>query len=61
MDFYTDGSKITKPYPAIGWGAVCDSGVVIANGCFGGTNINAEIFARVLCHYTTSILATLLH
>lgn len=45
MDFYTDGSKITKPYPAIGWGAVCDSGVVVANGCLGGTNINAEIFA----------------
>lgn len=31
MDFYTDGSKITKPVSAIGWSAVCDAGVVIAN------------------------------
>lgn len=49
MIFYTDGSRIGLNKPDsqvyIGWGAVCDSGVVCTGSQIGGSNINAEIFA----------------
>lgn len=47
MKFYTDGSRIGlhTGNPIIGWGAVCQYGVLCTGSQFGGSNINAEIFA----------------
>ena len=47
MKFYTDGSRIGlhTGNPIIGWGAVCQYGVLCNGSQFGGSNINAEIFA----------------
>lgn len=47
MKFYTDGSRIglQKGDVYLGWGAVCDAGVVCTGSQIGGSNINAEIFA----------------
>ena len=47
MKFYTDGSRIGlhKGNPLLGWGAVCDSGVVASGSQIGGSNINAEMLA----------------
>ncbi|GEM_PF-6897144 len=47
MKFWTDGSRIGlhKGAPIIGWGAVCDIGVVALGARVGGSNINAEMMA----------------
>lgn len=47
MKFWTDGSRIGlhKGAPIIGWGAVCDAGVVALGARVGGSNINAEMMA----------------
>ena len=47
MKFYTDGSRIGfhSGNSIIGWGAVCEHGVLCTGSQFGGSNINAEIFA----------------
>lgn len=47
MKFYTDGSRIGlhTGNPIIGWGAVCQYGVLCTGSQFGGSNTNAEIFA----------------
>lgn len=54
MKFYTDGSriKLKNGESVIGWGAVCDAGVVCFGSSEGGSNVNAEIFAiRDLLRY----------
>ncbi len=46
MDFYTDGSRIGHVGNfVIGWGAICEYGVLATGSQVGGSNINAEIFA----------------
>lgn len=54
MKFYTDGSCIglSKGNPIIGWGAVCNQGVVCKGSKVGGTNVNAEMFAIENCLHT---------
>lgn len=45
MKFYTDGSRIDSPKgPIIGWGSVCDLGVVASGSQVGGSSVNAEMF-----------------
>lgn len=56
MKFYTDGSRIGHVGNfVIGWGAVCEHGVLVVGSRVGGSNINAEIFAiRDLLKYLSN-------
>lgn len=51
MKIYADGSCIglQKGDPYIGWGSVCNLGVIACGSQKGGTNVNAEMFAIESC------------